>query len=174
MELKNSPPPLLNFFFPMIFLILKRKFSSFKVLIGIFIHCIQWNPFYYCHFYSTFKNLHLIPCRCYWKQVPLPDTQEGQMNQNIQVWSRERYIAGANKNRWLVLKNLKLQGVSTGKMWDEGFRVCGFLLTRWWWNNRAVFQESCAQPEVTILHLSRSFSSYRRTKIYCYVYSFSK
>ena len=36
---------------------------------------------------------------------------------------------------------------------------------------RAVLQESCAQPEVTILHLGGGLSSYRRTQRYCYVYS---
>ena len=34
-----------------------------------------------------------------------------------------------------------------------------------------MLQESCAQPEVTILHLGGDLSSYRRTQRYCYVYS---
>ena len=45
-----------------------------------------------------------------------------------------------------------------------------FLLIGWWWGNRVVFQESCAQPEVTILHLGGGLSSCRRTQRYCYVY----
>ena len=31
--------------------------------------------------------------------------------------------------------------------------MCDFLLIGWLWGNKAVFQESCAQLEVTILHL---------------------
>ena len=46
-----------------------------------------------------------------------------------------------------------------GKIWDESCRVCDFLLIGWWWGKRAVFQESCAQPEVTILHLGGGLSS---------------
>ena len=34
-----------------------------------------------------------------------------------------------------------------------------------------MFQESCAQPEVTILHLGGGLISYRGTQIYCYIYS---
>ena len=34
-----------------------------------------------------------------------------------------------------------------------------------------MLQESCAQPEVTILHLGGSLSSCRRTQRYCYAYS---
>ena len=34
-----------------------------------------------------------------------------------------------------------------------------------------MFQESCAQPEVTIFHLGRSSSFHRKTQRYYYVYS---
>ena len=35
-----------------------------------------------------------------------------------------------------------------------GVRAAGFVtLIGWWWDNRAELQESCAQSEVTILHL---------------------
>ena len=34
-----------------------------------------------------------------------------------------------------------------------------------------MFQESCAQPEVTIFHLVRSSSFHRKTQRYYYVYS---
>ena len=37
-----------------------------------------------------------------------------------------------------------------------------------------VFQESCAQLEVTILHLGWGLSSCRRTQRYCHVYSFRR
>ena len=33
-----------------------------------------------------------------------------------------------------------------------------------WGGNRAVFQESCVQPEITILYLGGGFSFYRRTQ----------
>ena len=35
----------------------------------------------------------------------------------------------------------------------------------------AVLQESCAQPEITILHLDGDLSSQRITQRYCFVYS---
>ena len=57
-----------------------------------------------------------------------------------------------------------------GKIRGEGCRVCDFLLIGWR-EHRAVFPESCAQPEVTILHLGRGLSLCWRTGIYCYVYS---
>ena len=43
--------------------------------------------------------------------------------------------------------------VFKGQIGGEGFKVCDFLLFGWWGRNRAVPQESCAQPEITILHL---------------------
>ena len=48
--------------------------------------------------------------------------------------------------------------------------LCTFLLIVWWWGNQAVFQESCAQPEVTVLHLGRDLSSCRRTQRYFVMY----
>ena len=46
-----------------------------------------------------------------------------------------------------------------------------FPLLDWWWGNRAVFQKSCAQLEVTILHLAGGLSSCRRIQTYHYIYS---
>ena len=37
--------------------------------------------------------------------------------------------------------------------------MCDFLLIGWWRGNREALQESCAQPEVTILNLGGGFSS---------------
>ena len=46
-----------------------------------------------------------------------------------------------------------------------GMRAAEFVtLMGWWWGNRAVLQESCAQPEVTILHLGRGPSSVKELK----------
>ena len=40
------------------------------------------------------------------------------------------------------------------------FPLCAdFLLIGWWWRNRDIFQESCAQLEVTILYLGGGLSS---------------
>ena len=60
------------------------------------------------------------------------------------------------------------------KFVGEGCRVCDFLVIGWWWGNRAVLQECCVQPEVTILHLIGGLSSCRRTRRYCYIYSLSR
>ena len=112
---------------------------------------------------------------CYWTQVP--DAQWGQKTQNVRVWSREVFIAGPSKeNGWLVLKNPELPDGFRGEAFignncGEGCRVCGFLLIGWWWGNRAVLQESCAQPEVTILHLTGGLSSCRRAQRNRYVCS---
>ena len=61
--------------------------------------------------------------------------------------------------------------VFIGKIWGEWCRMCDFV---WWWGNRAIFQEFCAQPEVTVLHLGGGLSSCRRTQRYCHVYSFKR
>ena len=54
--------------------------------------------------------------------------------------------------------------VHIGKIWGKGCRACDFRLIGWWWGNRAVLQESCAQPEVTILHLGGGLSSTEELK----------
>ena len=80
------------------------------------------------------------------------------------------FIAGPSKeNRWLTFKHPKLPDgfvgiVLIGKIWGEGCRVCDFLLIGWWWGSRVVLQESCAQPEVAILHLGGGFSSAEELK----------
>ena len=83
----------------------------------------------------------------------------------------------------LVSKNQLWRFCSTMKVFKEriiwgggqslhSLLLCAdFLLIGWWWGDRAVLQESGAQPEVTILHLGGGLSSYRRTQRYCYVYS---
>ena len=52
----------------------------------------------------------------------------------------------------------------TGKIWGESCSVCHFLLISWWWGSRTVLQESCAQPEVSILHLGGGLSSAEELK----------
>ena len=49
-------------------------------------------------------------------QVYVFNPQEGQTNWNIQVWNRERFIAGSRKkNRQLMLKNHELSdGLEAG------------------------------------------------------------
>jgi len=52
-----------------------------------------------------------------------------------------------------------------GNIWGKGCRVYDFLLIGCWlWANRVVLQESCAQPEVTILHLGGDPSSAKELK----------
>ena len=41
--------------------------------------------------------------------------------------------------------------VFKGKIRAESYRICDFLLVGLLYGKRVVFQESCAQPEVTIL-----------------------
>ena len=107
----------------------------------------------------------------YWTQVHVPNAQWSQTYWNVGVWSTKRFIAWPSKeNSWLVLKKTWtpwwFAGRSfIGKIWGEGCRVYGFLLIDWWWDNMSVLQESRAQPEVTILHLSGGLSSCRKTQI---------
>ena len=54
--------------------------------------------------------------------------------------------------------------VFTGKIWGKGCMVCDFLLIGWWLGSKVVLQESCAQPEVTILHLGGGLSSAEELK----------
>ena len=52
-----------------------------------------------------------------------------------------------------------------GNIWGKGCRVYDFLpIGCWLWGNRGVLQESCAQPEVTILHLGGGPSSAKELK----------
>lgn len=59
----------------------------------------------------------------------------------------------------------------TGKIWGKWCRGCDFLLVGWWWGNRASPQESCAQPEVTILYLGGASVPAKELKDIRYVYS---
>lgn len=47
--------------------------------------------------------------RCLQTKVHVPCTEWGQINWNIGVWNRERFVAGpSTKNGWLKLKNPEL------------------------------------------------------------------
>ena len=140
-----------------------------------------WLLFYYpLRIQNIRARFIIIQACCYWMHICVPDAQWGQTNRNVWVWSRERFIAGPCKETRLAhaLKTpnspmvFREGEVFTGKIWDESCRVCDFLLIGWWWGNRAAFQESCAQPEVTILHLGGGLSSCRRTQRCWEVYSF--
>ena len=81
-----------------------------------------------------------VPCfpsseaLCYWTQVHVPSSQQGQINQNLKSLEQS-FIAGPSKeNMWLVLKNLKFSDnlggkVFIGKIWGEGCRV--WLSSHW-------------------------------------------
>ena len=63
-----------------------------------------------------------------------------------------------NQNLCKILKGKIIWG---GDQSFYSFPLCeDFLLIGWWWNNRVVFQGSCAQPEITVLHLVGGLSSY--------------
>ena len=89
---------------------------------------------------------------CYQMQVWVPDIQWGQTNWN-RVWNREKFIAGPSKEQVDRAQKTQTHGlfgeVFIGKIWDEGFRMWGFLLIDWWCSNRVVLQGSCAQWKIT-------------------------
>ena len=105
------------------------------------------------------------------------NAQWGQTNQNKGFWRREWFFAEPNKeNGWIMFKYPKLpdgfeRKVFIGKIWGEGSRILWLFSDRLAVSKRVVFQTSCAQPEVTIVHVGRGFSSYRIVQRYCYVYS---
>ena len=80
----------------------------------------------------------------------------------------------------LVSKNQLRRFCSTMEVFTEShlregvrvfviFHCADFLLIGQKCSNRMVFQESCFQPEVTILHVGGDFNSCRRTQRYCYL-----
>ena len=82
--------------------------------------------------------------------------------QNIRIW--KGLLKGqARRMGILHAQNPQILGwfseKSLGKIWDEGCRVCDFLLIGWWRDTRAVLWECCAQSEVTILQLGGGLSS---------------
>ena len=108
------------------------------------------------------------------------NAQWGQTNQNKGFWRREWFFAEPNKeNGWIMFKYPKFSDgferkVFIGKIWGEGCRILWLFSDRLAVSKRVVFQTSCAQPEVTIVHVGRGFSSYRIVQRYCYVYSLKR
>ena len=93
----------------------------------------------------------------------------------MSVWSQKVYYRAKWREQVLLLKKTWPLWWFLGKSFCRknlgwGFQVCDLLLICWWSSNRMVLQESCTQPEVTILHLSGGLSSSRRTQRYCYIY----
>ena len=75
----------------------------------------------------------------------------------VSSWNRQR--PNRRPNRMVIA------GPRQGRQnWGEGWRVCDFSLIGWWWGNRALCQESCPQPEVTIFHLGGAPSSAEELK----------
>ena len=74
-------------------------------------------------------------------------------------------------NSWVVWGRGQ---VFIGKIWGEGRKVCGFLLTDRWWSNRVEVHESGTQPGVTVSTWVDAFSSCRKTQRYCFVYPFQR
>ena len=83
---------------------------------------------------------------------------------------RKGYSKGqARRTGGLCSQTLNLPSGLWGKVFiggigGEGCRVCDLLLIGWWWGSKAVLQESCAQPEVAILHLGGGLSSAEELK----------
>ena len=71
-------------------------------------------------------------------------------NTDVGVWTKQgEWMARTQKPQLPE----GFPGVFIGKIWGESCRVFDFLLAGWWSGNRVDLQESCAKPEVTILHL---------------------
>ena len=91
--------------------------------------------------------------------------QWSQTNQNVDIWSRERFIAKRKGARaqiywipwWFWGK------VFIGKIWGEGCSMCDFRLIGWWWDKDA--------PGILYSASTWVLSSCKRTQRYCYVYS---
>ena len=63
----------------------------------------------------------------------------------------------------MVITGLQKQEATFGVR-AAGSVIFFFFLNDWWCGNRAVLQESCVQPEVTILHLGRGPVLYKNSK----------
>ena len=78
----------------------------------------------------------------------------GQANWKNGIWGREMFIERpSKKNKWLVLKKPRIPQRFSGRSFygqtfGEGLTMHDFLLIGWWWVNRPMFRESCAQSEV--------------------------
>ena len=83
------------------------------------------------------------------------------------LYARDRQLVSKNQlqrfcSTMKVFKGRLISGEGQGPYY---LPLCAdFLLTGWWWGNRVTFQESCAQPEVTIFHLGGSLSSTEELK----------
>ena len=84
-------------------------------------------------------------------------------------WGEDWLLSKHQLQRFCLIWNF-LKGESFG----EGVRVVVLLCASWWWGNMAVFQESCAWPEVTVLHVRGGLSFCWITQINCYIYSLRK
>ena len=86
---------------------------------------------------------------CCQTQVCVPLAQQDQRNQNVGVWSRERFVVRAKARRTGIsgsenLNSLRgFQGrVFKSNIWNEGYGVDDFLLISWWSGNRLLLRES--------------------------------
>ena len=94
--------------------------------------------------------------------------------------SKACFIQQANNlGRWTLVQKPTLKIVPDneflkGKSFGDGIRtnkqqhLCAdCFLIGWWWGSSAVLQKSHVQPEITLSHLGRDLSSYRRTQRCC-------
>ena len=96
--------------------------------------CLGRQILYHWATWEALNNTEVLPNPgSYVRGIVRPNKHKHQGLEQTKVYFR----VSSKKNRWLMLKRPKLKDgfqerVFKGKIWDEGYRVCDFLLVDWW------------------------------------------